>query len=123
MVGQTEKTSCRVRFLTGSCVGESPSWSRHRILIPTCEGSSPSSPAKHLQFTSPLPFPESDAERAVLFNTVLFTGNSNPVLAQEMARHLGVELGKAHVRKFSEGEVTVELQQNVRARYVFVVQS
>jgi hypothetical protein len=36
-----------------SCVGESPSWSRHRILIPTCEGSSPSSPAKHLPCTPP----------------------------------------------------------------------
>jgi len=59
----------------------------------------------------------------VLFNTVLFTGNANPVLAQEMARHLGVELGKAHVGKFSDGEVTVEIQQNVRARDVFVVQS
>ncbi|MEK8049436.1 ribose-phosphate pyrophosphokinase [Ideonella sp. DXS22W] len=59
----------------------------------------------------------------MLFNTVLFTGNANPVLAQEMARHLGVELGKAHVGKFSDGEVTVEIQQNVRARDVFVVQS
>ncbi|MDT7837301.1 ribose-phosphate pyrophosphokinase [Aquabacterium sp. OR-4] len=59
----------------------------------------------------------------MLFNTLLFTGNSNPVLAQEMARNLGVELGKAHVGKFSDGEVTVEIQQNVRARDVFVVQS
>ncbi len=59
----------------------------------------------------------------MLFNTVLFTGKSNPVLAQEMAKHLGVELGKAHVDRFSDGEVTVEIQQNVRARDVFVVQS
>jgi ribose-phosphate pyrophosphokinase len=59
----------------------------------------------------------------VLFNTVLFTGNANPALAQEMARHLGVELGKASVGRFSDGEVTVEIQQNVRARDVFVVQS
>ncbi|MBP6902283.1 MAG: ribose-phosphate pyrophosphokinase [Burkholderiaceae bacterium] len=58
-----------------------------------------------------------------MFNTVLFTGKSNPVLAQEMAKHLGVELGKAHVDRFSDGEVTVEIQQNVRARDVFVVQS
>jgi ribose-phosphate pyrophosphokinase len=58
----------------------------------------------------------------VLFNTVLFTGNANPVLAQEMATHLGVELGKAEVSRFSDGEVTVEIQQNVRARDVFVVQ-
>jgi len=59
----------------------------------------------------------------VLFNTVLFTGNANPALAQEMAKSLGVELGKASVGRFSDGEVTVELHQNVRARDVFVVQS
>jgi ribose-phosphate pyrophosphokinase len=58
----------------------------------------------------------------VLFNTVLFTGNANPVLAQEIATHLGVQLGKAMVGRFSDGEVTVEIQQNVRARDVFVVQ-
>ncbi len=58
----------------------------------------------------------------MLFNTVLFTGNANPVLAQEIASHLGVELGKAHVGRFSDGEVTVEIRQNVRARDVFVVQ-
>jgi ribose-phosphate pyrophosphokinase len=58
----------------------------------------------------------------VLFNTVLFTGNANPVLAQEMATHLGIELGSASVGRFSDGEVTVEIRQNVRARDVFVVQ-
>ena len=59
----------------------------------------------------------------MLFNTVLFTGNANPVLAQEIATHLGVELGRALVGRFSDGEVTVEIRQNVRARDVFVVQS
>jgi len=58
----------------------------------------------------------------VLFNTVLFTGNANPVLAQEIANHLGVELGQADVGRFSDGEVSVEVHQNVRARDVFVVQ-
>jgi len=58
----------------------------------------------------------------VLFNTVLFTGNANPVLAQEIATHLGVELGKASVGRFSDSEVAVEIEQNVRARDVFVVQ-
>jgi ribose-phosphate pyrophosphokinase len=62
-------------------------------------------------------------DTAVLFNTVLFTGNANRVLAQEIASNLGVELGKATVSRFSDGEVTVELHQNVRARDVFVVQS
>ena len=59
----------------------------------------------------------------MLFNTVLFTGNANPALAHEMAKSLGVELGKATVGRFSDGEVTVEVHQNVRARDVFVVQS
>ena len=58
----------------------------------------------------------------MLFNTVLFTGNANPVLAQEIASHLGIELGRAMVSRFSDGEVTVEIRQNVRARDVFVVQ-
>jgi ribose-phosphate pyrophosphokinase len=58
----------------------------------------------------------------VLFNTVLFTGNANPVLAQEIAKHLGAELGQAAVGRFSDGEVTVEIRQNVRARDVFVMQ-
>lgn len=58
----------------------------------------------------------------MLLNTVLFTGNANPVLSQEIATHLGLELGKAVVGRFSDGEVTVEIQQNVRARDVFVIQ-
>ena len=58
----------------------------------------------------------------MLFNTVLFTGNANPVLAQQIASHLGIELGQATVGRFSDGEVTVEIHQNVRARDVFVVQ-
>jgi ribose-phosphate pyrophosphokinase len=58
----------------------------------------------------------------VLFNTVLFTGNANSALAHEIAQTLGVELGKAKVDRFSDGEVDVEIQQNVRARDVFVVQ-
>jgi ribose-phosphate pyrophosphokinase len=58
----------------------------------------------------------------VLFNTVLFTGNANPVLAQQIASNLGIELGKARIGRFSDGEVDVEIQQNVRARDIFVVQ-
>ncbi|MBB1161955.1 ribose-phosphate pyrophosphokinase [Aquariibacter albus] len=58
----------------------------------------------------------------MLSNTVIFTGNANPALAQEIARHLGLELGRAAVGHFSDGEVTVEIQQNVRGREVFVVQ-
>lgn len=58
----------------------------------------------------------------MLSDILLFTGNANPALAQEIATHLGVELGKAEVGRFSDGEATVEIQQNVRGREVFVVQ-
>ena len=54
---------------------------------------------------------------------MVFTGNANPVLAAEIAEHLGIKLGAAEVGRFSDGEVTVELHQNVRARDVFVLQS
>jgi ribose-phosphate pyrophosphokinase len=59
----------------------------------------------------------------MLSDTVVFTGNANPALAQEIVSHLGIELGKASVGRFSDGETTVEIQQNVRGREVFVVQS
>lgn len=56
-------------------------------------------------------------------NLMVFTGNANPVLAQEVASHLGLELGRADVGKFSDGEVNVELLENVRGRDVFILQS
>ncbi|HAU01992.1 MAG TPA: ribose-phosphate pyrophosphokinase [Porticoccaceae bacterium] len=53
---------------------------------------------------------------------MIFTGNANPVLAAEIAQHLNVPLGGINVGRFSDGEVTVELTQNVRARHAFIVQ-
>jgi ribose-phosphate pyrophosphokinase len=53
----------------------------------------------------------------------LFTGNANPALAHEVARHLKIPLGRASVGKFSDGEVNVELMENVRGRDVFILQS
>ena len=52
----------------------------------------------------------------------LFTGNANPTLAQEIARHLHVPVGRATVGRFSDGEVNVEIMENVRGRDVFIVQ-
>ncbi len=54
---------------------------------------------------------------------MVFTGNANPGLAAEIAGHLGIALGAATVGRYSDGEVTVEINTNVRARDVFVVQS
>jgi ribose-phosphate pyrophosphokinase len=52
----------------------------------------------------------------------VFSGNANMPLAYEIARHLTVPLGRASVGRFSDGEITVELMENVRGRDVFIVQ-
>src|SRR6187431_2711146 len=52
----------------------------------------------------------------------VFSGNANPQLAQEIARHLMVPLGRASVSRFSDSECTVELLENVRGRDVYIVQ-
>jgi ribose-phosphate pyrophosphokinase len=54
---------------------------------------------------------------------MVFTGNANPELAQKVASRLYLSLGKADVGKFSDGEVCVELNENVRGKDVFVLQS
>ena len=53
---------------------------------------------------------------------MIFTGNANRGMAEEIASHLGTKLGAAEVGRFSDGEVTVEIKQNVRTRDVFVIQ-
>ena len=51
-----------------------------------------------------------------------FTGNANPELAKAIVHHLGIPLGKANVGRFSDGEVAVEITENVRGRDVFIIQ-
>jgi ribose-phosphate pyrophosphokinase len=53
----------------------------------------------------------------------IFTGNANPKLAEAVCRHLNISLGRAVVGRFSDGEVMVELLENVRGRDAFVLQS
>ena len=53
----------------------------------------------------------------------IFSGTANPVLAGEICKHLDVPLGKALLGRFSDGEINVELMENVRGRDVFIVQS
>ena len=55
-------------------------------------------------------------------NIVVFSGNANLPLAQEVCAELGISLGKAFVGRFSDGEVQVEIQENVRRQEVFVIQ-
>ena len=54
---------------------------------------------------------------------MVFTGNANPALAQKIVKRLGIPMGDATVTQFSDGEIAVELNENVRGRDVFVVQS
>jgi len=54
---------------------------------------------------------------------MVFTGTANPQLAEKVVKHLGMKLGRATVDRFSDGEVMVELQDNVRGKDVFVLQS
>ena len=54
---------------------------------------------------------------------MVFTGNANPKLAESVAQHLDIKLGRATVARFSDGEVMVELLENVRGKDVFILQS
>ncbi|MBR6026721.1 MAG: ribose-phosphate pyrophosphokinase [Neisseriaceae bacterium] len=56
-------------------------------------------------------------------NLMVFTGNANPKLAENVVRHLNISVGNINVSKFSDGEVSVELLENVRGRDVFILQS
>jgi ribose-phosphate pyrophosphokinase len=54
---------------------------------------------------------------------MVFTGNANPRLAEDVVRHLSINVGRAKVGRFSDGEVMVEILENVRGRDVFVLQT
>ena len=56
-------------------------------------------------------------------NLMVFTGNANPALADGVALQLGIALGKAVVSQFSDGEIMVEINENVRGKDVYVLQS
>ncbi len=53
----------------------------------------------------------------------IFSGNSNRLLAEELCEFIGVPIGQASVKTFSDGEIAVEIQENVRGKHVFIVQS
>jgi ribose-phosphate pyrophosphokinase len=63
-----------------------------------------------------MPAPESDS------SIIVFTGNANPRLAQDVVRHLQLQMGDASVGSFSDGEVQVEINENVRGKDVFIMQ-
>ena len=55
-------------------------------------------------------------------SVIVFAGNANPALAQAIANHLQAPMGKAIVGRFSDGEVMVEIMENVRQRDIFLIQ-
>ena len=59
----------------------------------------------------------------VMDRLMVFTGNANPRLAQDVVKHLNLSLGRAIAGRFSDGEVMVEIMENVRGKDVFVLQS
>ena len=61
-------------------------------------------------------------EEMAFDSLMVFTGNANPELAHRVAKHLDTPLGNASVTKFSDGEVAIELLENVRGRDVFILQ-
>ena len=61
---------------------------------------------------------------AMLNNNIrIFTGNSNPELAAKICEQLSLSLGEALVTRFSDGEIRVEISDNVRGRDIFIIQS
>ena len=70
-----------------------------------------------------LNIPQGTGDAKVFKEIKIFTGNANPALAQAICAHLSVPLAKAKVKTFSDGEIMVEINENVRGRDVFVVQS
>jgi ribose-phosphate pyrophosphokinase len=63
------------------------------------------------------------AESTGFDRLMVFTGNAHPRLAEDVVRHLNINLGRAKVGRFSDGEVMVEILENVRGRDVFVLQT
>jgi len=56
-------------------------------------------------------------------NFIIFSGNSNPVLSKKICDYINVPLGGDKVKRFSDGEIQIEIDENVRAKEVFVIQS
>src|SRR5262249_42359043 len=95
------------RALGGSQAGKAPDCGSGS------EGSTPSRPTRG----------DGGAARSVKDEIKLFTGNSNRPLAEAISRDVGVPLGGAEIGRFSDGEVQVEITENVRGGDVFVIQS
>ena len=54
--------------------------------------------------------------------SMIFSGNANKALAKSVAKNLGITLGKASVKTFSDGEISVEIDENVRGQDIYIIQ-
>ena len=54
--------------------------------------------------------------------SMIFSGNANKALAKSVAKNLGIILGKASVKTFSDGEISVEIEENVRGQDIYIIQ-
>jgi ribose-phosphate pyrophosphokinase len=63
------------------------------------------------------------APASMMDRLMVFAGNANARLAQDVTKHLNLSLGRAIVGRFSDGEVMIEIMENVRGKDVFVLQS
>ena len=54
--------------------------------------------------------------------SMIFSGNANKALAKSVAKNLGITLGKASVKTFSDGEISVEIEENVRGQDIYIIQ-
>ena len=75
--------------------------------------------------SNPLEFQETSNKKKQPFSdhAVLFSGNANPLLAANVAHYLGSNLGSATVSKFNDGEIQIQINENVRNKEVFILQS
>ena len=89
-------------------------------MLPSCVGSNPATPAiffKIYHYSLLLAQGETDVSKLMVF-----TGNANPELARLIVERLDLPLGEATVGQFSDGEITVEINENVRGKDVFIIQ-
>ena len=59
----------------------------------------------------------------MMSDVMVFSGNANPALAKKVAHHLGIPLGDMTAGKFSDGEINIVLNENVRGKDAFIFQS
>ena len=77
-----------------------------------------------LSVHNPVSLPTDQTEKVLLVSKMMvFTGNANPELAAKVVERLDIPMGQANVGRFSDGEVAIEIQENVRGKDVFIIQS